>query len=969
MSNNIDESFVHDTIRKLFIENNIPNSSEDIIYAKYSEDEEISKFFNIPLSEIKSSYNNDYSIKKLQLGRTDIVSRDINTKENNNDTTHGDFIIEIKNIKSWTETTKLLIYKQKTDDIPIALFFSKNEQYIPHNKKYLIYQTLNKFDIIVLFFDDLTKNIENFKYNFINCIEFNFKNISKGFCDIVSKRIEYIRNEKVNINVSNISEHITNYDRSLEFISMFDENQKCKNIKTMVVNTNCANTYAALSVYLGKITLVKNAIDMKATNFNEMIKLSIQLSRSNILSFLLAKYNNIRKSYIKHCKNLKILEIIKKYYKQEIDYDGILDNFLNTIHGISDKINKDNLELLKYLLNRTDKKLLKYNNLFEENDIKDIIINKKICIEFNYQMHFPSKYFVYSLITNNLYRGTYCNAIYNDINLIKAFENDIKYFDEVIKNTSSSDVLEYCICKPLLNKLHALNALESIIKNSYINYDTKFCLIRKISNFDESYIDHIIYKITDTIMIEKFIDNGYRNFRMFCNNFYIINKYIKLLNVQDLLDISVMTEINEIVKLCVREGAFNFNEIAKQKNRNFEVIELCVKNGADNFNEIAANNMYPDVVKYCINKGANNYKEILKNCHSEEIIKLCIEKGFKDFRTIAAVSHDLATIQMCIANGADNFEDIFNNIINIYYNENDQVYDKFNSYYNKNNIIYYIFDTAESIQDKLNDNILTKLVNILNLENVTIIFNYKNILKKLMDIKNLDVLCKIIELLSEKDNNVNIDENNFELNYCYNKIFNICEQNKYRINDIITTLIKRTELRLNESLYINYAHYLNICSDKNVNDSYMYINRKFLCDSNFLLFKIFPYIDYILLKYKKYLNFDYLYSFLLENNYLFLSSKLIQYANINSNGIYNKLTFREYKGDKSIHIKCAYNELYKLIIQTCTIYPNDIALKAVNANNVNVLKLALKMGSNNTKELITKCKPYSKIYSLLEKNL
>lgn len=93
MSNNIDESFVHDTIRKLFIENNIPNSSEDIIYAKYSEDEEISKFFNIPLSEIKSSYNNDYSIKKLQLGRTDIVSRDINTKENNNDTTHGDFII------------------------------------------------------------------------------------------------------------------------------------------------------------------------------------------------------------------------------------------------------------------------------------------------------------------------------------------------------------------------------------------------------------------------------------------------------------------------------------------------------------------------------------------------------------------------------------------------------------------------------------------------------------------------------------------------------------------------------------------------------------------------------------------------------------------------------------------------------------------------------------------------------------
>jgi len=655
----------------------------------------------------------------------------------------------------------------------------------------------------------------------------------------------------------------------------------------------------------------------------------------------MTKYNNIRKNYIRYCKNLKILTIIEKYYKDEINYDEILERCLFLDSG-SDKERLEDVELLIYLLNKTNKKSIKYNYLLYDPDIQNIIINRKICVEIDSEHCTLTKSFLTLLLQNNLYNGICCTEFYNNIDFIKAFEKNIKYFDSIARYTTSNEVLLYCLNKPLLNPI---NVLEKIIQNYHINNDIKFYFIKKYSTID------IIGKITDNSLIEKLIDNGYRNFKKFCNNLHIISKYIRLLNVQDLLDISSLSDNNTIVKLCINEGAFNFNDIAKNKNRDLEIVELCVRKGAHNYNEIAANNINQDVIIYCINKGANNYSEILKNHNSEEIVNMCIKKGFNDCKILAGITKNITTLRKCIIDGADNFDEIFGNLI-------------------KNHTIGDIFDIANSISNKLNENVLVKIINVLNSDNIKIIFNYKNILEKLIEIKNFDVLCTIIELLSQEDKNYYIDtQNNFELD-CYDKIHYICERLKYDIDKIFLLLIERKKSYIiHDSLLLHYAQIVN--NDTNIYDFnlYMYVDKYFVENSKYLLFKQFPYFGYILQKYNKYLDVNYLCSELIKNNCLLLCAEILKYGNVNINEVYNKITFKEYKNCKSIHLKYAYNEFYNLILNSHTISPNDIAFKAVYANNVNVLKYALKRGADDIRTLISKCKEHSKVYNLLRKNM
>lgn len=116
-ANIINEEFVHDILRKLFEENGIISLSEEVVYAKEAKNfGELCDFFNLQYKDIIPGTNHN----EIQLGRTDITIPNIYNKDYNEG---SHIIIEIKNINSWTNTLKLLIYKQRKNDLPIALFF------------------------------------------------------------------------------------------------------------------------------------------------------------------------------------------------------------------------------------------------------------------------------------------------------------------------------------------------------------------------------------------------------------------------------------------------------------------------------------------------------------------------------------------------------------------------------------------------------------------------------------------------------------------------------------------------------------------------------------------------------------------------------------------------------------------------------------------------------------------------------
>ena len=118
-ANIINEEFVHDILRKLFEENGIISLSEEVVYAKEAKNfGELCDFFNLQYKDI--IHQDYYNSNEIQLGRTDITIPNIYNKDYNEG---SDIIIEIKNVTSWTNAIKLLIYKQRKNDLPIALFF------------------------------------------------------------------------------------------------------------------------------------------------------------------------------------------------------------------------------------------------------------------------------------------------------------------------------------------------------------------------------------------------------------------------------------------------------------------------------------------------------------------------------------------------------------------------------------------------------------------------------------------------------------------------------------------------------------------------------------------------------------------------------------------------------------------------------------------------------------------------------
>ena len=225
-----------------------------------------------------------------------------------------------------------------------------------------------------MFFDELIIDIKNFRNRFIELIEFNLKNISSNFREIVLKNIESIKETNFKFKNNNINKQLELYEKSLSFIEMF-ESSKCNDIKNYANNVKCMNAYAALSTYYGKITILKDAIKMKADNFNEIIKIAILKSRANILDFILSKYGELRENYVKYCDNLETLEVIEKYYN-DINYDEILDFILysNEKGFVLRYCHKD---LIYYLLNKTDRETLKYHYIFNDKNIQEIIIKKE----------------------------------------------------------------------------------------------------------------------------------------------------------------------------------------------------------------------------------------------------------------------------------------------------------------------------------------------------------------------------------------------------------------------------------------------------------------------------------------------------------------------------------------------------------------------------------------------------------------
>jgi len=879
----INESFVHDMIRRLFDEFGIKSSSEDIVYANKTND--IDNFFGIEHNYTGSDKKSD-----IILGRTDIKS--IGYKTSEDDITHGDMIVEVKNIKCWTSAIKLLIYKQKSDDILVSLIFSSKKSPISYRRKYVIYQTLNKHDIIVLFFDDLVKDIINFKDNFIRCIEFNLKNVKKEFSNIVNQRLEHMKNEvyekKSNL-IKNIIFKIKKYEETISFISSFNELSKCNDIKANISKVKCIDAYAALSAFYGKITLVKHAITLGADNYDELIKISLSKNlKDNILDFILKKHSNIKQRYIECYYNSIDIERLKliERYSNNLNYDIILKNLLTyyNLYMYSDVAE----ELILYLISKINTKVIKYNEIFGLKSITDSIIANKITVDFTFTYNGESKN-MYDLLNilrshNLAINGKYFNI--NTIAKLNEIEKNVYYFDEIIKSTKNIEIIDYCINKPILN---LEDVLMYILQHFYIS-DISNNIIKKLLTCKKEFIDnimnirlysHISRYYNDNELIEKLITNGYNDFKKFCNNYYIINKYLSSISFNDILYIAAESMYNDIVMLCINQGANNWKEIARNKNRNLEIVILCIEHGADNFNEIVNNSIICDVIDL-----------FLWQCSDINII---IEK----------------TIYL--------YQKAYSDVT-----------------------IDTVFDLIDKNADRIDNHIIEKLQTLINESCIFKIFSYTNIITKVINNKNIKFLCNLITILDTKSKNI-FDTPEYE------KIDYIYELCKYFISELLAQFII-DDYNINTE---NILYYFLRCNPLNVS-----------------------YILYVLTKYAKYLNFNLLIDKLIEKGILLPIHNIILYAdnNIDIDRIYNKLTFKEIKSIKKTKIsatyikeKYSYIEFYRFIIDICNIKPNDIATKAVKANNIHVLKMAIEKGANNMESLLDICKKDSKIHSLLKK--
>jgi len=744
----VKEDLVHCILRKLFSEYFIFSTSEDKIFAETKNIGTLCEFFNIPYNELKLTNNPS----GIEIGRTDILL--------------GNLIIEIKNVKSWANALKLLVYKRKECEVPVALFFNENkDSSIPHDKKYIIYKEFNKFDIVVIFFDDLMKDLYNFREKFISCIEFNLKYLSDKFREIAFKEVEDLKSIRVTRSALNNArkigifnqEHVSLYKQSIGLLDSLSENMKCADIKSETTNIKCVDAYAALSTYNGKITLVKHAIGMKASNFDEMIKISLVMSKDNILKYILSKHNHIKDKYINYCNKRSTLELIENLCNNKIDYDKILDTYLSYKNIGIQRV--EYTDIIVYLLEKTNRKSLSFRLVFTKTDVTNIIIKKRINITFDYK---------------------YINIYIANKYLIENFLDNLKQY----KLANKDEFLDMC-------KKYDLSMIDN--KNS--------CISSEINNQEGANKIYYNNSLSSSIQTDSDIK--------------LIKSYIS-----DEINFSVLFD-----KICVMFKGLNFYNVSKELlNDLLNIIDIKIKNL--NINSVI------DFIEYIIN-------------HSNEV---------------------------------------------------------------------------ESI------------------------IKYKNIMSKIITCNNMEFICKFINNLKTSFYNKKIKSEEY-----YEQLRLIFEANKYSLDKLFIT-------------FFNTYCYTVGC----------FSHSKFL-DDIVSFFINFPYIEYMLKEYNKYLNIEYLCLELIKLGNLFLIPLIIQYGNINSNKLYENLTFSEYKikedfyvSKRSLLVKYSYIEFYRFIIYTSTVSPNDIALKAVKANNINVLKMAIEKGANNMKKLLTICKKNSKIHSLLK---
>jgi cytoskeletal protein CcmA (bactofilin family) len=140
-------------------------------------------------------------------------------------------------------------------------------------------------------------------------------------------------------------------------------------------------------------------------------------------------------------------------------------------------------------------------------------------------------------------------------------------------------------------------------------------------------------------------------------------KSVISINVNEFLLVSSRNGQLECAKLCVENGANNFDDALYYACRNgqLECAKFCVENGANNFNDAlnyACIDGQLECAKLCVEKGANNFNHALEyaclNGHIE-IAKFCVENGANNFDYAlyyACSTGHLECAKFCVENGA-----------------------------------------------------------------------------------------------------------------------------------------------------------------------------------------------------------------------------------------------------------------------------------------------------------------------------